>query len=54
MNAEAWKTHVRHAAVQPNGVDARGMGIMDCLPVKDLLDREIVVERLVIPGRTGR
>lgn len=30
------------------------MGIMEFLPVKELLDREIIVERLVIPGRARR
>jgi hypothetical protein len=31
-----------------------GMGIMEFLPVRDLLDREIIVERLVIPERVHR
>jgi hypothetical protein len=50
----AWKKNVRHAAAQPNGIDVRSMGIMEFLPVKELLDREIIVERLVIPGRARR
>lgn len=50
----AWKKHVRNPGVHPNGVDVTGMGIMDFLPVKDLLDREIIVERLVISGRARR
>lgn len=51
MGADAWKKHVRRAAVQPDGVDVRGMGIIEFLPVKELLDREIIVERLAISGR---
>ena len=31
-----------------------GRGIMECLPIQDLLDMGVTIERAVIPGRARR